>query len=290
MANKPDKFGLKFFHAVDLKTKYLCNGFPYLGKCEERPDGEALAFHVVKKLVAPFENQGHTITADNFFTSLRVVNHLLDHQLSYLGTIRLNKRELPDVATLMKSKTRYSSLFYKTANGKVSLTLYKAKPTKTVALLSSQHSHPVVTQPASEKMKPNVIEDYNHFKCGVDCFDAMARMYSTRCASRRWPLYILFNVLDIAGIKAWILYKEVTKTTISRRQFMSQLIEELLSAPLTMPPHQQARGPSTSNKRHHCGFKNCPNKTTTTCSLCQKHCCGAHSLEKSVTCIDCVHH
>ena len=25
MANKPDKFGLKFFLAVDFKTKYLCN-------------------------------------------------------------------------------------------------------------------------------------------------------------------------------------------------------------------------------------------------------------------------
>jgi hypothetical protein len=29
MRNKPDKFGLKFFHVVDVKTKYLCNGIPY---------------------------------------------------------------------------------------------------------------------------------------------------------------------------------------------------------------------------------------------------------------------
>jgi hypothetical protein len=62
MANKPDKFGLKFFHVVDLKTKYVCNGIPYLGKSEDRPEGEGLAFHLVKKLLVPYERRGHNIT------------------------------------------------------------------------------------------------------------------------------------------------------------------------------------------------------------------------------------
>jgi len=32
MANKPDKFGIKFWMLVDNDTKYLYNAFPYLGK------------------------------------------------------------------------------------------------------------------------------------------------------------------------------------------------------------------------------------------------------------------
>ena len=32
MASKPDKFGIKFWVAADLETKYFLNGFPYLGK------------------------------------------------------------------------------------------------------------------------------------------------------------------------------------------------------------------------------------------------------------------
>lgn len=36
MANKPDKFGIKFWIAADLETKYLLNGFPYLGKGPRR--------------------------------------------------------------------------------------------------------------------------------------------------------------------------------------------------------------------------------------------------------------
>ena len=34
MPDKPDKFGIKFWMAVDAETKYLCNSFPYLGKYE----------------------------------------------------------------------------------------------------------------------------------------------------------------------------------------------------------------------------------------------------------------
>ena len=36
MASKPDKFGIKFWIAADLKTKYFLNGYPYLGKSQYR--------------------------------------------------------------------------------------------------------------------------------------------------------------------------------------------------------------------------------------------------------------
>ena len=34
--NKPHKFGIKFWLAVDVQTKYILNGFPYMGKDETR--------------------------------------------------------------------------------------------------------------------------------------------------------------------------------------------------------------------------------------------------------------
>jgi hypothetical protein len=37
VANKPDKFGIKSWLAADGKSKYLLNGFPYLGKDEHQP-------------------------------------------------------------------------------------------------------------------------------------------------------------------------------------------------------------------------------------------------------------
>ena len=51
MANKPDKFGLKFLMAVDVKTKYLFNGVPYLGKNDFRLDDVSVPTRVVIKLM-----------------------------------------------------------------------------------------------------------------------------------------------------------------------------------------------------------------------------------------------
>lgn len=68
---------------------------------------------------------------------------------------------------------------------------------------------------------------YNSTKYGVDVVDQMCRKYSVKSASRRWPVHSFFNILDLAGIKAWILYKELTKEKISRRDFLFKLGEEL---------------------------------------------------------------
>ena len=55
----------------------------------------------------------------------------------------------------------------------------------------------------------------------------MARLYSTKVSSRRWPLQMFYNVLDLAGINAHIVYKEVTGKKVSRREFILHLVEEL---------------------------------------------------------------
>lgn len=34
---KKDKFGIKFWLADDVQSKYFLNGFPYFGKIEGRP-------------------------------------------------------------------------------------------------------------------------------------------------------------------------------------------------------------------------------------------------------------
>ena len=55
----------------------------------------------------------------------------------------------------------------------------------------------------------------------------MARKYIVKSGSRRWPLQVFFNILDLAGIISSILYKKTTGEQISRKDFMFQLVEEL---------------------------------------------------------------
>jgi len=77
------------------------------------------------------------------------------------------------------------------------------------------------------KLLPETVEFYNKTKFGVDAIDQMARKYSVEASSRRWPLQIFYNILDLAGINAWRLYKDTTDENITRKQFLYQLAEEL---------------------------------------------------------------
>ena len=58
MANKPDKFGLKFWLIVDVNSKYLYNGFPYVGKDETCATSTSLSTDVVLKLIESLANYG----------------------------------------------------------------------------------------------------------------------------------------------------------------------------------------------------------------------------------------
>ena len=95
MGNKPDKFGIKFWLAADVESKYLLNGSPYLGKEETRSPGQLVGESVVMKLVEPFLGKGRNITTDNFFTSLKLATALQAKKTSLVGTLGRQKRELP---------------------------------------------------------------------------------------------------------------------------------------------------------------------------------------------------
>uniref|UniRef100_A0A1B0BR31 PiggyBac transposable element-derived protein domain-containing protein n=1 Tax=Glossina palpalis gambiensis TaxID=67801 RepID=A0A1B0BR31_9MUSC len=74
---------------------------------------------------------------------------------------------------------------------------------------------------------PETVRVYNSTKFGVDVTDQKARKYSVKSKSQRWPLQVFSNILDLAGITSWILYKEATDEEISRQEFLFQLAEEL---------------------------------------------------------------
>ncbi|GFV89777.1 piggyBac transposable element-derived protein 4 [Trichonephila clavipes] len=57
MPSKPDKFGIKLWLASDVESKFMLNGFPYLGKEEESPENLSFSEYVVLGLIEPFENK-----------------------------------------------------------------------------------------------------------------------------------------------------------------------------------------------------------------------------------------
>jgi hypothetical protein len=76
MANKPDKFGMKFWLLIDVDAKYLLNGFPYPEKDKLHPVDESLLEHITLQLMDPYLKKGRNVTTDNFFTLAKLAEKL----------------------------------------------------------------------------------------------------------------------------------------------------------------------------------------------------------------------
>ena len=105
------------------------------------------------------------------------------------------------------------------------LTVYQGKDNKNVLFLSTLHS--TIDIGTNRKKLTETVQFYNKTKCGVDNLDQMAHRYSTRAAAHRWPVRVFSNILDLAAINAWIIYRGVTEEKTSRHAFLCQLAEEL---------------------------------------------------------------
>jgi hypothetical protein len=231
MPNKPDKFGVKIWMICDLESKYVLNLRPYLGACLQEHDSQGsdlLGENIVKRLSEFCYFKGHNITCDNYFTTYNLAMHLFEKKTTLIGTIKKNKRELHSSVKI--NKPVGTTDFFDNEKG-VLFTIFQCKKKKNVTLISTLHEKAEVTDHKSKenKRKPSTIHTYNYTKCGVDSVDQMTRVYSVKYPTRRWPLQIFYNMLNLTSINAWILFKKVNNTKISRRDFLTKLVDEIIS-------------------------------------------------------------
>ena len=133
MANKPVKFGIKFWMVVDVETKYLFNNFSYVGKDESRSGDVSVPTDVARKLMMPLFKKGHNVTSDNYFTSFDLCLRLT----KLIGTIRLNRREIPN--NLKETCGLHNTTIVKladTAFVTVTIIKYQCKKSNPVNILS----------------------------------------------------------------------------------------------------------------------------------------------------------
>ena len=281
MPNKPDKFGIKFWLASDVDSKYIVNALPYLGKDSSRKSG--LGQHVVLKLLKPYYKSHRNVITDSFFTSSELGKELLSKKLFLTGTIRKNRKEIPPLAS--EQQPLHSTTFLNT--NEQSLTIYQTKKNKSVLILSTLFVKDLEVTKGKKKL-PNTIEFYNKNKFGVDISDQMCKKYSVKSSSRRYPLQIFFNMLDMAGINAWILYKESTGSQVSRKDFLFLLAEEMASENSVERVHKTNASPPLNTNRKWCQVNLCNNnKAKHICYRCSKVVCGSCTSEIRVSCKKC---
>lgn len=125
MPNKPGKYGIKIWMLCDATTFYCCNLQVYLGRTGDQREMNQ-GPRVVKELVSHWNNSGRNVTTDNFFTDITLAEDLLACNVTLLGTMRKNRKDLPKCLVNVKKRAIYSSHFLFTQN----LTLVSYVPKK----------------------------------------------------------------------------------------------------------------------------------------------------------------
>ncbi|CAG5001746.1 unnamed protein product [Parnassius apollo] len=148
------------------------------------------------------------IVADNYYTSLPLAEYLKGRNTDLCGTLRKNKRNLPE--EVVKAKLRRGEQI---ARQKDNLyTVLKWHDKRDVLMISTCHGDGMsnVTTKRGDIMKPDAIIDYNDAKKGIDISDQLASFHSPLRKSLTWYKKIAIDFLfQVAIINARCIYNEL---------------------------------------------------------------------------------
>ncbi|XP_072392484.1 uncharacterized protein [Diabrotica undecimpunctata] len=183
---------------------------------------------MVERLIQPNSGSNRNVTFDNWYTSYELMIKLLnEHKLTSVGMLRKNKRCIPAQFLILQNREQMTSLFGFQKD--ITLLSYVPKKNKNVLLLSTMHHDKAIDEATSDKNLLEIISFYNFTKSGVDVVDELSASYNVSRNSRRWPLTIVFSLLNTAAINALVIYKENNQDfKLARRLFIKMLGFELI--------------------------------------------------------------
>lgn len=310
--SKPDKYGMKIWWICDSSNSYPLYGMPYLGK-QGNSRAQNLASQVVQQLCEQFERSNRNITFDNFFTSYELAQNLLSKGLTCVGTLRKNKACIPPNFLPKKTRELESNIFGFRKN--IMIVSYVPKKNRAVLLLSTMHNSNGCN--VENKNKSYVNTYYNETKGGVDTLDQMCHAFTVKRKTRRWPLAQFFNIIDVTGIAAFVVFRNLypdwnkNKDNSARKLFIMETIKDLVTPNIKRRSTKNLHTANTSiistylketqeeesvaavgpqkAKRRRCFC--CPyskgRSSKQLCSLCSNNVCNEHS-QKEIICVKCI--
>lgn len=236
LPKKRHRWGIKLWVLCDSVTSYCLNFFVYKGaqgSDKEEIKQNGLGYYVIKKLLdmAGLLNKGYHIFCDNFFTSLRLAKYLYSKCTFLTGTMRINRKGLPDA---IKPKYKVGEKKYFKKN-EMTLLAFREKQSQTKQVLLLSTDGTVEDERRSKKSgnhvritnKPKVIRRYNDFMGGVDGGDQMLGAYLDERKTLRFWRKVTFNIFGRMVLNSYILYKLNSDKPLARLEYTVALIEEL---------------------------------------------------------------
>ncbi|XP_061175613.1 piggyBac transposable element-derived protein 4-like [Saccostrea echinata] len=205
---KPTKFEIKVWERASPKNGYVHEFQMYMvreaGGCTE----EGLGSRVVKDLTRKLVHKSHVVYMDNFFSSPELYEQLLREGVYCCGTIRVNRRGMPEAIKSAKLKNRGDSLTMQ--KGNLVATAWKGKKVVTYLSTNCDPTHERIMQrhqkdgTRKDVSAPSVSELYMF---GVDLADQKRMQYSTCRKAKKWYKYLFWFCFDLA-VNALICMQE----------------------------------------------------------------------------------
>ena len=216
LPSKPIKWGIKIWMQCDAESAYLHQFNIYL--IWEQNSANGLEYDVVMKLCHEIVNKNHCIYFDNLFTSVPLMNDLLQQNTYACGTVHLNKRHLPDAVKWPGRMVHGAHKSYQYGNTNLVATIWQDNKTVRVFSTNSnprnvlEKSHRI-GQDVDQINQPENVNLCNKNMNAVDWHDQLQLQYPVGQFSKKSWKYLLWFLVNASIVNAYILYQKTSNKT-----------------------------------------------------------------------------
>jgi hypothetical protein len=192
----------------------------YLRKDRKRTAQHVTATHAtVTKLARKIEGCGHKLYMDNFFSSPELFDDLVNKQIYCCGTVRPNRRGMPQDLRPKTTKQKRGDIRIRTRADLTAILWLDKRDVRTLTNIHNATAEGNFCSEGGKAIKPQIVMDYNRQMGYVDKGDRMANSYSISWRAFKWMKKLFFHLLDLAILNSYTLHSSCGGKKISHRDF-----------------------------------------------------------------------
>ena len=251
MPFKPIRSGFKVYAVCESASGYMMNF------CLHTVKQNQTMIDITLEALQPYLNLRHHVFCDRLYTSIAVAKSLLSYKTYLTGSIRKDSRDLPHELSYkqVKNPDKYLSIkhmkktrrgtFYTRQQGR-NLTFALWHDSSITSILSTAHNawrkkpdDPQCPETGDHVRRycsmdrverkrrqpvpaPKQAVDYSKFMGGVDRADQFRSYGTTSRKSNTWGRQLLYFLIDVATVNAYICFKIVHAVRFPRKKVMER--------------------------------------------------------------------
>ncbi|XP_062586678.1 piggyBac transposable element-derived protein 4-like [Saccostrea cucullata] len=262
---KPTKFGIKLYQVCEAKSGY-CIGFDiYTGStpCTQYADAigvdedYTMTTRTVMGLLTRcgLLDRGHHVYMDNYYTSPELFEELRLHNTYACGTLRKNRRGVPEAIKRNVRLKQSQVIFRKKETTEMLAVKYHDK--RDVHMLTTIHEANMSVLNKRDRTtneyiaKPTCIVEYISQMGGVDLSDQISQYDTCLRKTTKWYKKLFFHLFNLCVVNAYLLYRKFNndEKKLDSHGFKMAIATALIDEAPDVPK------PNTSKGRKHTGDK-----------------------------------